>query len=438
MDIKSAQISLSNARNNYDKLWSSTTESDKLRAKNTLTESESQLTILESEYANLLISEKNTLTQTESNIPLLESKLTLAKNELEYTEKNTATDTTSNTLEKDIANAFLTLEEIERMIPAIIKEFKENSMIEDKSNPRYGDLSARDLSIKTQTESTYTSVIVKIADFSRALSSLRSTNPRGYDDTLHVLTSGKDVLSELMTLSTLITSEYHNTIESNNLPSDYLERIKTATRTRGSEISSKLSSVNTTLASLKSYGNEELEALADTNTVSLKKQSVTSATNELAKAKSALEELRTSQIIEKKSKEEVITKQKNTIALNRASYSELTDGPISADRISAENSISSAEISLAKARLALEDSQIIAPFDGVVNDIPWILGDMTLGTEGVLLENKNAYEISLSLDQIDIVKVQKGMKATIILDAFPTETYAGKVSRISEVPTETS
>jgi HlyD family secretion protein len=30
------------------------------------------------------------------------------------------------------------------------------------------------------------------------------------------------------------------------------------------------------------------------------------------------------------------------------------------------------------------------------------------------------------------------MNAKIILDAFPNETYSGKVSRVSEVPTETS
>lgn len=30
------------------------------------------------------------------------------------------------------------------------------------------------------------------------------------------------------------------------------------------------------------------------------------------------------------------------------------------------------------------------------------------------------------------------MKANIVLDAFPTETYVGKVSRVSAVPTETS
>lgn len=74
----------------------------------------------------------------------------------------------------------------------------------------------------------------------------------------------------------------------------------------------------------------------------------------------------------------------------------------------------------------------------MINDIPWIIGDTTTSTEGILLENKNMYEISLSLDQIDIVKIQPGMPAKIVLDAFPTESYTGSVGSISALPTETS
>lgn len=57
------------------------------------------------------------------------------------------------------------------------------------------------------------------------------------------------------------------------------------------------------------------------------------------------------------------------------------NGPTPADKISAQNSISSAQISLEKAYLTLKDYQIIATFSGVINNIPWIIGDTTLATE---------------------------------------------------------
>lgn len=54
------------------------------------------------------------------------------------------------------------------------------------------------------------------------------------------------------------------------------------------------------------------------------------------------------------------------------------------------------------------------------------------------MQNKNAYQITLSLDQIDIVKIAPGMRAMISLDAFPGETYTGIVTRVSAVPVVTS
>lgn len=108
------------------------------------------------------------------------------------------------------------------------------------------------------------------------------------------------------------------------------------------------------------------------------------------------------------------------------------------DITSAKNSIAQSQISLEKANLALKDYQIVATFDGVITDIPWITGDTTLSTEGISIDNKNMYAIELSLDQIDIVKVKPGMPAKIVLDAFPKETYTGVVESISAVPTVTS
>jgi hypothetical protein len=38
----------------------------------------------------------------------------------------------------------------------------------------------------------------------------------------------------------------------------------------------------------------------------------------------------------------------------------------------------------------------------------------------VYIENPNGVQIPVSLDQVDIVKVNIGKKATIIFDAYPT------------------
>lgn len=98
-----------------------------------------------------------------------------------------------------------------------------------------------------------------------------------------------------------------------------------------------------------------------------------SSTNELMKAISGLESLKASQITERATKLQDIAKQKDTIALNKATYNEMMHGPLGVDITSAKNSISQAQISLEKANLTLKDYQILAPFDGIITDIPWIL-----------------------------------------------------------------
>ncbi len=445
LDIANVELSLSNARNNYDKLFTSTTESAKLRSKNTLSESQTNLALMESQYENLLISQSNTLNDNEAGLKLLESKLALAKSQLEYTKENIKTDTTSNNLEKDMANAFESLEDIGRTIPDIIKKSKEFIMIEDKSNPRYGDLSAKDITIKARVEPLYTSIVSEVDDYTSLLSTLRNKNPRNFDEILSAIESAKTLLTDMSAISALIVAEYDASIESNNLTADLIASTKTTMRGYGTTLGSKLSTLNSTLATLKGYGSDTLQSLADKNTLAAQEQSVTTAQNDFIKAQAALEALKKSQVTDRTSKSQDIENQKNAIKLNAASYQELIKGPTSTDLISARNNISQAEIALAKTKLSLSDYQIIATFDGVIDDIPWKVGDTTVGdsttgtsNQGILVENKNAYEVDLSFDQIDIVKVAVGMPASIVLDAFPTETYTGNVASISAVPTVTS
>jgi phosphoenolpyruvate-protein kinase (PTS system EI component) len=142
-------------------------------------------------------------------------------------------------------------------------------------------------------------------------------------------------------------------------------------KTHASTINNKLSAINSALTTLKNYGNDELEALADKNTITQKEQSLEDAQNTLAKAKRNLEALKKTQDTNRISSQDEITRMKNSILLNEKKYQELINGPTREERASAENAIQAANISLQKANLTKKDYQIIATFDGVVEDIPW-------------------------------------------------------------------
>lgn len=223
-----------------------------------------------------------------------------------------------------------------------------------------------------------------------------------------------------------------------NYSNDFLESEKSRVTAAATTLGSKLSSINTSLANLRTYGAEDLQSLADANTITTKAQAVTTAKNTYEKALRDLEALRMTQKNERISSENGIRDAKNTLALNQVSLETLLAGPTLIERQQATNSIKNAELSLEKANQALDDYRLIAPFDGVVEDIPWNIGETATTTEGILVSNKDAYEIELSLDQIDIVKVRPGMRATIVLDAFPKTPFTGSVARINAAPTITS
>jgi multidrug efflux pump subunit AcrA (membrane-fusion protein) len=435
---QNAELSLANAHLSYDKLFTNVTEAEKIQAKNTLIESQSSLNLLETQYSNLLTEQKNTVLENEDNIKLLESKAKLAESDLEYTKKNITTDTTSNNLERDITSANIQLEDTLRSIEDIRKYYYDTMLLADRSNSRYGDLGGQDETNKRLAEQLFTEWSGSINALKANMVTLRSETTPNFTETLRVLEEAKTLLTDGSRLSSSLIIELDTTNRWTYYNTDNMTTTMSTVKTHASTINSKLSAINSALTTLKNYGNDELEALADKNTITQKEQSLEDAQNTLAKAKRNLETLKKTQDTNRISSQDEITRMKNSILLNEKKYQELINGPTREERASAENAIQSANISLQKANLTKKDYQIIATFDGVVEDIPWRVWDTTLTTEGILVSNKDSYEISLSLDQIDIVKVRLWMNARIILDAFPTETFTGVVGDVSETPTETS
>lgn len=437
LDIESANIALSNAENNYQKLIAGATETEKIRAINTLTDSRSRLTLLEEQYKNLLVERDNAIKNAETNIRTLEEKLIIAQNELEYTEKNINTDTISNNLERDVSNAYVLLEQLYQILPENIKDIRDVILIEDKSNPRYGDLSAKDPSIKSSVESLYLRVLDSEKEFEKTLGLLRQ-DKTSVTSLLSGLADAKEALTDLGSLTTLVISEYRASTEWIYITDSLIGTVTDDMQSLSSTFSNRLSTVNSTIASLKWYGEDDIQALADKNTLANKQASVNDTKNSLEKAKQELVTTKQSYATKILSSKQEIESQKWTISLNIASYEDAISGTDSTELTSAKNAIRSAQINLEKARLGLKDYQIISPFDGTIRDIPWQLGDTTTSTENVSIENTGAYEIQVSLDQIDIVKIREGMIAKISLDAFADTTFSGTVSSVSATPTESS
>jgi len=84
----------------------------------------------------------------------------------------------------------------------------------------------------------------------------------------------------------------------------------------------------------------------------------------------------------------------------------------------------------------------VAPFDGIVRRIDFQVGDNLLAdaneTKYVVLENPDYFIVTVQLDQVDVVHVKEGQKASIVFDALPEETFEGVIDFIDTTPIQSS
>ena len=82
---------------------------------------------------------------------------------------------------------------------------------------------------------------------------------------------------------------------------------------------------------------------------------------------------------------------------------------------------------LESARLALENSRLVAPFDGELTAVNTVLGQ-TVGTSSVMtIATTENLLVRFYLDETDLDKVAVGNRVSFTLDAYPNQPVDGKV-----------
>jgi len=93
---------------------------------------------------------------------------------------------------------------------------------------------------------------------------------------------------------------------------------------------------------------------------------------------------------------------------------------------------------LQNAKTALSDYYVIAPFDGIMASVTGKLGDNTATSSagtilGTIITKQQI--ATISLNEVDIAKIQLGQKVTLTFDAVPDLTITGKVAEIDSIGT---
>ena len=94
--------------------------------------------------------------------------------------------------------------------------------------------------------------------------------------------------------------------------------------------------------------------------------------------------------------------------------------------------IETAREELTSARAAIEGTQIIAPFDGVIADIPVEEGqNANPDSPAIIIADPSIVEISGTVDEVDVLFLQVGDPASIELEALSDEALIGNISNIA-------
>jgi len=115
----------------------------------------------------------------------------------------------------------------------------------------------------------------------------------------------------------------------------------------------------------------------------------------------------------------------------RASFEQAVRGPTAEQIQIAEKNVELARLALEAARHRLEDSTLVAPFDGTVVQVNAREGETAYGEKVIKLADLSTLEAVAQVDELDIGELAVGQEAEIRLDAFPGQVLAGRVARIT-------
>ncbi len=126
------------------------------------------------------------------------------------------------------------------------------------------------------------------------------------------------------------------------------------------------------------------------------------------------------------------------VAQAQATLNNLLEGSSKEDIEVAQANVKSAQLTLEQAQREMDQASLTARFSGTVTAVNTSVGER-LELAGVIdLADLSELHIDVPVDEIDLPSVAVGQSATIVLDALPDVTIAGKVTAIAPSPTEDS
>lgn len=276
-------------------------------------------------------------------------------------------------------------------------------------------LGAKDATTLNAAKASYLGAKNAWSNLALSLAGLNNSNNTAIDSTATeanlVLLSFQRHLSDMQAL-------LDATITFSNLSQTRLDSFKAT-------ISSDRSGINAALASLDSSRQAVSNAK---NSLSQYQIAYDKAAGDLKTAKSQAEQNINNATISVRSREISLTSAKND-------YADLIAPVKEADLASARAQLTSAAISVDKAKYNMEQATLISPIDGIISMLNYkkgdtILGDSSAKTMATIINNDTLF-IEANIEEADVSKLKVGDKARVSFDAIDGVTLNGEISFIS-------
>ncbi len=126
------------------------------------------------------------------------------------------------------------------------------------------------------------------------------------------------------------------------------------------------------------------------------------------------------------------------LASAKANLANLTAPPTKEELDIAQAAVDSAQVSVDQAKRRLDQAKIIAPFDGTIAAINYVVGQLAANSPAMMtLVNLNALQTQLNLSEVDIAKIKLGQDVSLTFDALGGRSFPGQIVSISPIGTVT-
>jgi len=457
--IEEAKISLENAEISLEQLYEWPDETNILQSKNSITSAENSLELAKIEFENLKVTQKNALDKMLENIETSKkelesskSSLELAKNDLETLKKekeNSLSNTTNSksttitNIEDNFKNYLFDLEWVIEDADYIMWVTQENK---DKNDDFEKYLWIEDSVSKSDAKVNLVKLIWLYSEIEKDVNSYDKSWDK--EKIITILNSFIEIYELAYKTSDLIYKTVDASIVSLwALTQSEIDSMKNTMSWNRTSTLSKVTSIKSSINTLNTLTDTDLVYESNSNSIASKEESIKSSILSIEKQELSIknaiksyDETVSSYSTTLNSKQKDLDSKTRSVEIAKMNYDDLFEGPTSENVRKANNSIKQAQLKLESANENLEDYILTAPFDWVVRKIDYMVWDnLTTDTDKyVYIENPNLLEITVMLDQIDIVWVKLWMQATITFDAYSTTPVNAIISSIDTTPTSTS